>query len=132
MERKAQGLTFYSHDRLLMFHHTTTAFVNNANGMTNIPTYEPSSNLIRLLAQTRHDAQLWYDLLCATRGDLELAKCFHYILYWMFDESAGEPGMAPRDETRYPALCSSAKPTQHAIFASSSLTQTKSTKPFKL
>jgi hypothetical protein len=36
--------------------------------------------------QLQEDAQIWTELLAATGGNLELTKCFFYVLHWKFDE----------------------------------------------
>jgi hypothetical protein len=47
-------------------------------------------DLEELLAKAKEDAQLWEGLLSATGGELELKKCFYYVLSWKWDNN-GNP-----------------------------------------
>jgi hypothetical protein len=38
------------------------------------------------LKKAEHDAQTWEGLLSATGGELELSKCFYYVLSWKWDK----------------------------------------------
>jgi Reverse transcriptase (RNA-dependent DNA polymerase) len=44
------------------------------------------SNLITLLNNLQNDGKLWAGLLTASGGNLELSKCFYYLLSWQWDK----------------------------------------------
>lgn len=46
--------------------------------------------LLRILSYINYDLQLWQEILVASGGKLELAKCFLYILAWKFNKF-GDP-----------------------------------------
>jgi hypothetical protein len=45
-----------------------------------------NNNLVELLDKIQADGQLWECLLHTTGGELELSKCFYYILSWKWDK----------------------------------------------
>jgi hypothetical protein len=49
-----------------------------------------NNNLSELLTIIQVDGQLWEQLLHTTGGELELSKCFYYILMWRW-EILGNP-----------------------------------------
>lgn len=53
---------------------------------------EGNKNIQKLINHLQADANLWANLLAATGGNLELQKCFYYILAWKFDDKGfGHP-----------------------------------------
>lgn len=70
-------------------------FVDDCNGQTNSFYQDGSPTITQtLLHQTRHNAQTWTDLLSASGGALELAKCSCHILQWQFSIQ-GTPVLTP-------------------------------------
>jgi hypothetical protein len=59
-------------------------FVDDNSNFTNNNYYD--ENLINLLKKAQHDGQTWEGFLSTTGGELELQKCFYYILSWNWDK----------------------------------------------
>ena len=51
----------------------------------------------KLSKKLKKAAQWWENLLHASRGKLEIDKCFFYILHWVHDEE-GKPRLARKEE----------------------------------
>ena len=50
-----------------------------------------------MIYETTQTAQWWENLLWSTGGELELSKCFFYIMHWYFDEK-GQPHLALQEQ----------------------------------
>ena len=59
-------------------------FVDDSNGQTNCFHSDDQRSTEVLLAQTRHDIQVWNDILWASGGALELPKCSYQLMHWQF------------------------------------------------
>ena len=79
----------------------TTLWVNDFKRELNL--YNTGSNryastdainiLHNMIDETSQTAQWWENLLWSTGGELELSKCFFYVMHWYFDEK-GQPQLA--------------------------------------
>ena len=48
-----------------------------------------------LITETTEAAQWWENMLWTTGGELELSKCFYYVMHWYFDQT-GRPHLASK------------------------------------
>ena len=81
-EERAHGALFETVDRTVSIRLYMVGFVDDANGQTNdfANPIQPSPE--KLNEMSRHDVQLWNDLLWRMGGLLELPKCsYHHIRY---------------------------------------------------
>ena len=46
----------------------------------------PSISVSNLLAHIQKDAQLWYNLLRVSGGNLELEKCGYHVIFYKYDK----------------------------------------------
>ena len=60
---------------------TIVGFVDDTTTITASP---PGSSLSELLEKTKHDAQLWNDILFTSGGRLELSKCGYHTVFYDF------------------------------------------------
>jgi hypothetical protein len=58
-------------------------FVDDTSLFTNLD--YGKRNLEQLKKRGKYDGQLWEGLLSTSGGELELQKCFYYILSWKWD-----------------------------------------------
>jgi hypothetical protein len=65
--------------------HWIEGFVDDNSIFTNLEF--GCEDLQKLLDKATQDAQLWEGLLNATGGELQLSKCFYYILSWKWDKN---------------------------------------------
>ena len=54
---------------------------------TNITSAEPHLPISSLLNRIQYDAQLWYDLIFLSGGNLELEKCGYHIIFYKYDKN---------------------------------------------
>lgn len=94
--RLSNGARFFNPQRTLHSHVSSTSFVDDANGRTNLFGQDPHMPL--LLETATNDVQLWHQLLRVSGGDLSLAKCKLYIVDWEF-YSGGTPHMVAHPNT---------------------------------
>jgi hypothetical protein len=62
-----------------------------------------NNDILTLLHKAQHDAQKWVEYLHTTGGQLELTKCFYYILSWKWDKM-GNPIPQSIEEQGLPQL----------------------------
>ena len=73
-------------------------FVDDSTGQVNDFLADKQPDQATLMGRMQHDAQLWYDLLRASGGELELSKCSFHNVRWGFT-SKGSPFPDPeRDD----------------------------------
>jgi hypothetical protein len=68
--------------------HWIEGFVDDNSIFTNLDF--GCEDLQKLLDKATQDAQMWEGLLSATGGELQLSKCFYYVLSWKWDQN-GNP-----------------------------------------
>jgi hypothetical protein len=76
-------------------------FVDDTSIFTNLEF--GNNNLIQLLQRAQADGQKWERLLHTTGGELELEKCFYYILSWKWTKH-GNPIPQTIEEQNIPPL----------------------------
>jgi hypothetical protein len=84
LQNKAHGMTMediLSSDTLRQF---IEGFVDDMSIFTNLD-YK-NQNILELLKKGQSDGQLWESLLRTTGGELELSKCFYYLISWKWDK----------------------------------------------
>jgi hypothetical protein len=64
--------------------HWIEGFVDDNSIFTNLEF--GCEDLNKLIKKATKDAQLWEGLLSATGGELQLSKCFYYVLSWKWDK----------------------------------------------
>jgi hypothetical protein len=72
-------------------------YVDDTSIFTNINETMEAPSATTIAQQLQNDASIWERLLSATRGKLELSKCFYYIFQWKFDEE-GVPSHTSKQE----------------------------------
>jgi hypothetical protein len=75
--------------------HWIEGFVDDNSIFTNLDF--GCEDLEQLLTKATKDAQLWEGLLSATGGELQLSKCFYYVLSWKWDKF-GNPSPQNKQE----------------------------------
>jgi hypothetical protein len=85
------GVRFESPTKEWTHERHADAFVDDATLVTNDQTELQPQTPYTLARNLEHSAQIWRDLLFASGGDLELKKCFYYILHWYWDEGYAKP-----------------------------------------
>ena len=97
-ERKAHPAVYCNPDRRNRFELGMAGFVDDSNGQTNqFERDEIARTWILILQYAQENAQLWSDLLHASGGALELAKCSFHLLRWSFSIS-GAPVLTVPDD----------------------------------
>ena len=72
-----------SPDKTLTVKLNMVGFVND---YTIITGGDQSVSVEKLLERIQHDAQLWYELLWLSGGNLELEKCGYHCIFYKFDD----------------------------------------------
>ena len=83
-ESKAYMMKMVSPDKTLTVKLNMVGFVDDA---TTITGGDPSASVEKLLERIQHDAQLWYELLWLSGGNLELEKCGYHCIFYKFDDN---------------------------------------------
>jgi hypothetical protein len=85
LQENATGMTMYDvHKATAKFRKCVEGFVDDNSIFTNNGYY--NDNLFILLQKAKRDGQTWEVFLSATGGELELTKCFYYLLSWKWDK----------------------------------------------
>ena len=87
--QKAHELTTASSNGNVVVSFSIIGFVDDLTYFTGGKRGKPVD---QLLIQVKYDAQLWHDLLLASRGKLELQKCGFHLIFFDFDNN-GVPSM---------------------------------------
>ena len=77
-------MTFSTPDKLVSLTLNIIGFLDDTTCMT---AGDPSKPLLDMLRRMQHDAQLWNDLLWASGGRLEVPKCSHHTIHYLFHDS---------------------------------------------
>ena len=73
-------------------------FVDDSTGQVNDFMADKPPDQVTLMEKMQHDAQLWYDLLRASGGELELSKCSFHNVRWGFTSKGSSFPDPERDE----------------------------------
>lgn len=74
-------------------------FVDDTSLFSNLtPGAYDDDTLLQLQTNLSHDMMKWKELLEASGGNLELSKCFYYILSWKFDEEGNASPMSIQEQ----------------------------------
>jgi hypothetical protein len=76
-------------------------YVDDTSLFTNLPYGE--RNLLNLIQLGQLDGQIWEKLLNISGGELELTKCFYYLLSWKWDKN-GIPSPQTKIEKNMPSI----------------------------
>jgi hypothetical protein len=100
MPKKADGIQFQDPELTLLVKRIMDGFVDDTtiwqNLHDNLETLSRGS-IGEIADRLKTAAQWWEQLLHATGGQLELPKCFFYLLHWVFD-SEGRARLATPEE----------------------------------
>jgi hypothetical protein len=87
LQELAGGIKMSNPDNTTTLQQWIDGFVDDTSLFTNLSRGEKNPNDIKLLhLKLSQDLIAWKELLEASGGKLELAKCFYYILSWKFNE----------------------------------------------
>jgi hypothetical protein len=85
LQQNAQGIKMYHIDLTKQcIQQWIQGFVDDTSIFSNLE-YD-NTNTSDLLQQVQSDTQIWTNFLRITGGELELPKCFYYILSWKWDK----------------------------------------------
>jgi hypothetical protein len=100
MPKKADGIQFQDPQRTLIVKQIMDGFIDDTtiwqNLSNNLDEFSQGS-IGEIAARLKTAAHWWEQLLHATGGQLELPKCFYYLLHWVFD-SEGQARLATPEE----------------------------------
>jgi hypothetical protein len=88
LETVGSGMTMEDIERIKSIRQWIEGFVDDTSLFTNLK--DPEEPVENMRAQLQQDTQSWTDLLYASGGQLELSKCFYYMLAWKFTPE-GDP-----------------------------------------
>jgi hypothetical protein len=94
MPEETDGIQFQDPQRTQLLKRIMDAFVDDSTIWKNMI---EGGTIQEIATRLQAAAQLWKQLLHATGGELELPKCFYYLLHWKFD-SEGNARLATPEE----------------------------------
>jgi hypothetical protein len=100
MPQKADGIQFQDPQQTMTVKRIMDGFVDDTTIWQNLPNELDAlsqGSIGEIADRLKIAAQWWEQLLHATGGQLELPKCFYYLLHWIFD-SEGKARLATPEE----------------------------------
>jgi hypothetical protein len=101
LETEGFGMTMEDIEQVKLIHQWIKGFIDDTSLFTNMT--DDTGDLEKLRTQLQKDTQCWSDLLHASGGQLELSKCFYYMLAWKFF-TEGDPIPLTIDELELPQI----------------------------
>ena len=87
--QKAHGITTTTPNGDIIVSFSSIGFVDDFTCVTG---GRQDETIDQIIVRVKHDAQLWHDLLWASRGKLEFQKCWFHLIFYDFDKH-GVPSM---------------------------------------
>lgn len=102
MKKKTDGAKFHDPSKEIAVNRICSGFVDDITHIVNsfAESLQEGEPLQELGEKMNTTAQWWEELLHATRGKLELQKCFFYLMYWKFDDE-GVARLTKADESAF-------------------------------
>jgi hypothetical protein len=97
MPEETEGIQFQDPQRMILLKRIMDGFVDDTTIWQNLI---KGGTIQEIATRLQAAAQWWEQLLHATGGELELPKCFYYLLHWKFD-SEGHARLATPEELNF-------------------------------